>query len=61
MVIEDSITGMKAAKAAGIDVVGFLGSSHTKYEWYRNMVSDLKVPIVHDTQELIMLLQKIHL
>lgn len=59
LVIEDSVTGVKAAKAAGIDVVGFLGSTHTKYEWYKDMIIDLKVSVVYNTSELLGLLHNI--
>ena len=59
LVIEDSATGIKAAKAAGIDVVGFLGSTHARYEWYRNMITDLGVPVVYNTSELLALLHNV--
>ena len=59
LVIEDSATGIQATKAAGIDVVGFLGSAHTEYEWYGNMIVDLRVPMVYNTSELLSLLHNL--
>jgi HAD superfamily hydrolase (TIGR01509 family) len=39
LVIEDSVSGIKAAKAAQMANIAFLGASHSKRPWYREKVS----------------------
>ena len=39
LVIEDSVPGIKAAKSAGMDVIGFLGGSHAQQEWYKAKIA----------------------
>ncbi len=41
LVIEDSTTGIKAAQAAGMKVVGFLGGSHAKNASYQSKIRAL--------------------
>ena len=48
VVIEDSITGVKAAVAAGIDVIGLAVAGHTKTENYRKMLLDHGAMMVVD-------------
>lgn len=53
LVVEDSIAGIKAAKSAGMAVVGFLGGSHAGFEWYRHSIESLGVPIALNAADLI--------
>ncbi len=53
LVIEDSISGIKAAQSAGMSVVAFLGGSHAKYDWYIKNIESYAVPIVDDVDELL--------
>ncbi len=53
IVIEDSLAGIKAANSAGMDVVGFLGGSHAKYQWYEYDMKAYNIPIVKDSDELL--------
>jgi len=53
VVVEDSSAGTKAAIAAGMDVVIFLGGSHTSYEWYKSSIAHFGKPIVTSCQELL--------
>jgi len=39
IVVEDSIVGIRAAKAANMYVIGFLGGSHAKSSWYRDCIA----------------------
>ena len=59
IVVEDSSTGTQAALAAGMDVLIFLGGSHTRYDWYKNHFVKYNKPIVSSCQELLEKL-KIH-
>ncbi|MBU0743855.1 MAG: HAD family phosphatase [Gammaproteobacteria bacterium] len=38
VVIEDSLVGVQAAKAAKMPVIGFLGGAHAKNSWYRESI-----------------------
>jgi len=51
VVIEDSITGVTAAVAAGIDVIGLTVAAHTKSDQYRKMLLDHGVIAVVDNTE----------
>lgn len=53
LVIEDSVAGIKAAKAANMDVIAFLGASHTVYDWYKDQIMDLQVKIAYSADDLI--------
>jgi beta-phosphoglucomutase-like phosphatase (HAD superfamily) len=53
VVIEDSMVGIEAALDAKMQVIGFLGGTHAKYDWYKKNVKAWRVPIAHDTNELL--------
>jgi HAD superfamily hydrolase (TIGR01509 family) len=38
LVIEDSVTGIRAAHAAHMAVIGYLGASHAQHTWYREWI-----------------------
>lgn len=60
LVIEDSATGITAAKAAKMPVIGFLGGTHAKYPWYKNMIKKAKPwEVANDADELLSLLKKL--
>jgi HAD superfamily hydrolase (TIGR01509 family) len=56
LVIEDSTAGIRAALAANMDVIGFLGGGHAKYPWYKERIEAFNIPIAHNVEELIKLL-----
>lgn len=59
LVIEDSVVGIKAAKAANIPVIGFLGATHAKNNFYRNnVVAAGPNMIANDTVELLEVLRR---
>jgi HAD superfamily hydrolase (TIGR01509 family) len=51
LVIEDSSSGIKAAQAAGMEVLGFLGGGHATADWYRKEIFDFGIPIVETEKE----------
>ena len=53
LVIEDSAMGIQAALAANIEVIGFLGGDHAKYDWYQQRINAYNIPIAHDVTELL--------
>jgi len=58
VVIEDSVVGVTAAKAAKIPVIGFLGGAHAKSSFYRKSILDVKPDIIaNDTDELLAILK----
>lgn len=57
VVIEDSAAGIQAAQAAGMQVIGFLGGTHARYEWYQEKIAGFKIPVAHSTLELKSILQ----
>jgi HAD superfamily hydrolase (TIGR01509 family) len=60
IVIEDSLAGINAALAAGMDVMGFLGGSHAKYQWYKQHIQTCNIPIVNNSAELLAFLMQTH-
>ena len=52
LVIEDSIVGIQAARSANMKVIGFLGGSHAKFDWYQEKIKEQKIPIAYTTSEL---------
>ncbi len=53
LVIEDSVAGIQAARAASMEVIAFLGGSHAKFDWYKERIKNLDVLITHDPNELL--------
>lgn len=61
IVVEDSKAGTKAAIAAGMDVLIFLGGSHAKYDWYKDQIETFNKPMFTSCDELIEALKlKLH-
>ena len=48
VVIEDSVVGITAAKAAKMPVIGFLGGTHAKNPWYVDSIVKAKPDVVVD-------------
>jgi beta-phosphoglucomutase-like phosphatase (HAD superfamily) len=53
LVIEDSIAGIQAARAAQMLVIGFLGGSHANFDWYKERILNQRVPVIHHAHELL--------
>ena len=54
LVVEDSVVGIRAAKAAGMDVVGFLGGSHANDKFYvDSIINEEPMNLAHNSLELI--------
>ena len=58
LVIEDSFSGIQAAMSAGMQVIGFLGGSHTQYEWYQQKIKSYNIPIAYNARELFFALKE---
>ena len=52
VVIEDSAAGIEAALAANMAVIGFLGGSHARTVWYKEMIGAFNVPVADSIAEL---------
>lgn len=62
LVIEDSTTGIVAAKAAKMPVIGFLGGTHAQYSWYKDIIKKAKPwRIVDNADVLLSLLKKLRI
>lgn len=46
LVIEDSVSGIKAAQSAGMSVIAFAGASHARYDWYHKLLKENDVQII---------------
>lgn len=49
LVIEDSVAGIQAAHAAQMQVVGFFGGKHAKYDWYRQRILEANPHYICET------------
>lgn len=58
LIIEDSIYGIAAAKAAKMPVIGFLGGTHAKYSWYKNMIEKTQPSAIADDANALLSLLK---
>lgn len=52
IVIEDSLAGVQAAKAARMKVMMFFGGSHARFDWYKDQFSIHDVPMHSSCEEL---------
>ena len=60
LVVEDSVAGITAAKAAKMPVVGFLGGSHATYSWYQEQMHAVAPNyIAHSAHELLAILKNL--
>ena len=57
VVVEDSTSGVRAAQAAGMDVVGYLGGGHAQEGWYRDKLGAFGIPLTYSDDELLAYLQ----
>ena len=53
VVVEDSTSGVKAAKAAEMEVVGYLGGGHAQSDWYRKTIEEFEIPLTYSDDELL--------
>ncbi|WP_010300187.1 HAD family hydrolase [Candidatus Odyssella thessalonicensis] len=53
LVIEDSVVGLKAAQAAGMPAIAFLGGGHTRFPWYHEQIYVETSYIAHTAAELL--------
>jgi len=58
LVIEDSISGVEAAKAAGMKVVILVAGKHTQIDWFKERLVNTGVPILEEAMEVISHLNK---
>jgi len=57
VVVEDSTSGVMAAQAAEMEVVGYLGGGHAQAEWYREKLATYGIPLTYTDDELLAYLQ----
>lgn len=55
IVIEDSAAGIEAALSANMNVIGFLGGSHARSDWYQKMIRSFNIPIAYNSSDLMQL------
>lgn len=58
LVIEDSIAGIQAAQAAGMNVLAFVGATHARFDWYQERLCAYNIPLVHHPTEIIAFIEK---
>jgi beta-phosphoglucomutase-like phosphatase (HAD superfamily) len=59
LVVEDSVAGIEAAKAAGMPCVGYLGGGHALSSWYRKAVTSYDIPIAYSEEEVYDLVSRV--
>ena len=57
VVVEDSTSGVRAAQAAEMEVVGYVGGGHAQADWYREKLMAFEVPLTYTDEELLGYLQ----
>ena len=58
VVVEDSTSGVRAAQAADMEVVGYLGGGHAQADWYREKLASFDIPLTYSDDELLAYLAK---
>ena len=54
VVVEDSTAGIRAAEAAGMECVAYLGGGHARKPWYAEEISAIHAgPVVYSSEELL--------
>ena len=53
VVVEDSTAGVRAAQAAEMECVGFLGGGHAQADWYRDNLGAFGIPMTYSDTELL--------
>lgn len=53
VVVEDSIAGIQAAKAAKMQVIGFLGGTHAQFLWYQQQIQNSLIPLAYNSSQLL--------
>tara|TARA_B110001452_G_scaffold104965_3_gene87002 strand:- start:2469 stop:3224 length:756 start_codon:yes stop_codon:yes gene_type:complete len=57
VVVEDSTSGVRAAQAAEMEVIGFLGGGHAQSSWYRENLAAFNIPLTYSDSELLATLE----
>jgi beta-phosphoglucomutase-like phosphatase (HAD superfamily) len=53
LVVEDSTSGIRAALAAGMEVLGYMGGGHTNTVGYMEAIRKFDIPLVNTEQEVL--------
>lgn len=53
LVIEDASSGIEAAIAAKMPVLGFLGGGHTTAKWYQDKIKSYEIPLFNTQEDLL--------
>ena len=53
VVVEDSTAGIRAAAAAGMECVAYLGGGHARKPWYAETISKFDCAVVYSAEELL--------
>ena len=56
IVVEDSSSGVEAALAANMKVIGYLGGGHAQASWYRAKIESYKIPLAYTKEEVLKLI-----
>lgn len=56
LVVEDAVSGIEAAKAAGMEVIAYLGGGHTKADWYQKAIYKYAIPTANTDKEVFQLI-----
>jgi HAD superfamily hydrolase (TIGR01509 family) len=59
VVVEDSTAGIRAAAAAGMECVAYLGGGHARKSWYTEKIASFDCAIVYSSEELLEFLSEV--
>jgi beta-phosphoglucomutase-like phosphatase (HAD superfamily) len=57
-VVEDASSGIEAALAANMKVIGYLGGGHAQKSWYRAKIESYNIPLAYSKEEVLAMINR---